>query len=201
MTDEKSQRRRALAGMPPGNSPALTTKVSLQLPATLPYQDWERVGQQLAGVVSSSSWWLGDWLVFGRKHYEDRYQRGAKVAGLSYQTLRNYASIAGRVPPEQRRPRLSFQHHAEVAALPDDERGRWLSLADEHGWSVKEFRRRIRQAQDDSKDAMREDGGTQRLTVPGDRLQLWHAAAAKVGIAVEDWVLIILDQAAEEALT
>jgi hypothetical protein len=45
----------------------MTTKVALSLPTDLPYEQWERTGRQLAGALSSSSWWLGDWLIYGRE--------------------------------------------------------------------------------------------------------------------------------------
>src|SRR6266545_6028251 len=90
----------------------LMTRVGLCIPADLSYEDWERAGSQLAGIVDSSSWWLGDWLVYGKKQYSDRYRRAIHAAGLQYQTLRNYAWVARRFELNRRRPKLSFQHHA-----------------------------------------------------------------------------------------
>jgi len=63
-------------GIRPAAVPVLTTKVALELPTGLSFQDWERTGRQLAGVLSSSSWWLGDWLIYGKDHYSDRYEIG-----------------------------------------------------------------------------------------------------------------------------
>src|SRR5689334_2610423 len=42
----------------PRNDQVLTTRVGLQIPDVLSFDEWERAGRQLAGVVDSSSWWL-----------------------------------------------------------------------------------------------------------------------------------------------
>lgn len=184
-----------------GPAQVLTTKVGLQLGANLPYDDWERAGHQLAGVLSSSSWWLGDWLIYGRENYEDRYERGAQVAGLRYQTLRNYAWVAGRFPAARRRAGLSFQHHAEVAALDVEQQESWLQRAEANAWSLKRLRSAIRETRRDSVPPVADAGNLRRLSIPGERFRLWHQAAVHSGIDVEQWVLATLDNAAEEILT
>ncbi|WP_225881912.1 LmbU family transcriptional regulator [Streptomyces aureocirculatus] len=179
----------------------LTTKVGLQMPAGLTFEDWERAGRQLSGIVNSSSWWLGDWLVYGKDHYTDRYQRGIRAAGLQYQTLRNYAWVSRRFDFSRRRAALSFQHHAELASLPIDEQELWLDRAEQMQWTTKQLRSAIRDAREDE---VRDGSGTpetmRRLAVPGSRLQWWHKAAEQSGIDFEQWVLATLDNAAERAL-
>ncbi|MCR8579123.1 LmbU family transcriptional regulator [Streptomyces sp. Isolate_219] len=178
----------------------LTTDVGLEIPEGLPFEDWERAGRQLSGVVNSSTWWLGDWLVYGKEHYRDRYERGVLAAGLQYQTLRNYAWVAGRFELHRRRPALSFQHHAEVASLPAEEQDRWLDRAEKLKWSTKQLREGIRLARaDDVREAEANDT-TRRLMVPGSKLQRWHLAAAQSGTDLRQWVLLTLDQAARAAL-
>ncbi|MEV5597094.1 LmbU family transcriptional regulator [Streptomyces sp. NPDC052496] len=184
----------------PRRAQVLTTQVGLEIPAELPFEDWERAGRQLSGIVNSSAWWLGDWLVYGKEHYHDRYERGLLVAGLQYQTLRNYAWVAGRFQMHRRRPALSFQHHAEVASLPAEEQDRWLERAEQQKWSTKQLREGIRRArEDDAREAIADDT-TRRLMVPGSNLQRWHRAAAQSGTDLRQWVLATLDQAARAAL-
>jgi len=187
---------------PATRSQVTTTKVGLTLPAGLSYEQWEHTGRQLAGVLSSSSWWLGDWLLFGREHYSDRYERAAQASELQYQTLRNYAWVAGRYPVCRRRPELSFQHHAEIAALAVEEQERWLQLAQAQGWSVRRLRAAVRAARNASTDLspVSDAGSVQRLTVPGERFRRWHEAAARTGFEVEQWVMATLDSAAEQVL-
>ncbi|MFE0425013.1 LmbU family transcriptional regulator, partial [Streptomyces sp. NPDC058953] len=130
---------RAIAGEP-RRSRVLTTNVGLQIPAGLAFEEWERAGRQLSGIVNSSSWWLGDWLVYGKDHYSDRYERGIRAAGLQYQTLRNYAWVSRRFDVVRRRAGLSFQHHAELAPLPVEEQDVWLDRAEQQGWTTKQLR-------------------------------------------------------------
>src|SRR5689334_8793517 len=72
----------------------LATRVGLHCPELLPYKDWESAGQQIARIVASSAWCLGDWVVYGQSRYKDRYQRAIEAANLDYQTIRNYAWVA-----------------------------------------------------------------------------------------------------------
>ncbi len=179
----------------------LTTKVGLQMPAGLTFEDWERAGRQLSGIVNSSSWWLGDWLVYGKDHYTDRYQRGIRAAGLQYQTLRNYAWVSRRFDFSRRRSALSFQHHAELASLPIDEQELWLDRAEQLQWTTKQLRNAIRMARENEvRDGSQTTETMRRLAVPGSRLQWWHKAAEQSGIDFEQWVLATLDNAAERAL-
>ena len=76
----------------------LVTRVGLQMPADLPYEDWENAGGKLARISDTSAWCLGDWIVHGQERFRDRYRCAVKNAGLDYQTLRNYAWVARKFP-------------------------------------------------------------------------------------------------------
>ncbi|MFE6578942.1 LmbU family transcriptional regulator [Streptomyces rochei] len=177
----------------------LTTNVGLQLPVGLTFENWELAGRQLSGLVNSTSWWLGDWLVYGKDHYSDRYERGVRAAGLQYQTLRNYAWVSRRFPMDRRRASLSFQHHAELASRPVEEQERWLDQAEQQGWSTKQLRRAMRVARgDETRETLQAE--MTRLAVPDQHLQWWHRAATQSGAELEQWVLATLDNAAREVL-
>ncbi|MFE9931032.1 LmbU family transcriptional regulator [Streptomyces sp. NPDC005533] len=193
-------RQRRAMGEDPRGGQVLTTKVGLQMPAGMSFDDWEKAGRQLSGIVDSSSWWLGDWLVYGKDHYTDRYQRGIRAAGLQYQTLRNYAWVSRRFDFSRRRGALSFQHHAELASLPHDEQEAWLDRAEQRKWTTKQLRSAIRAAREDEAQVRTPAEPTRRLEVPGSRLQWWHKAAEQAGVDFERWVLVTLDSAAKEAL-
>ncbi|MFF8919306.1 LmbU family transcriptional regulator [Streptomyces sp. NPDC015032] len=168
--------------------------------AKLTFEDWERAGRQLSGIVNSSCWWLGDWLVYGKDHFTDRYKQGIRAAGLQYQTLRNYAWVSRQFEMSRRRARLSFQHHAEVASLPVPEQEWWLDRAEQMRWTTKQLRTTIRDAQDDETRAVEQPAPIRRLAVPGNRVQWWRKAAEQSGIDFDKWVLATLDSAAEQAL-
>ncbi|WP_433366820.1 LmbU family transcriptional regulator [Actinoplanes sp. CA-142083] len=177
-----------------------TTKVALRMPPGLPYDEWERAGNMLAGVLSSSSWWLGDWLIYGRQHYTGRYEQAIESAGLRYQTLRNYAWVAGRYPSARRRPALSFQHHAELAALTVAEQEHWLRQAVEHRWAVKHLRGAVRAAQRSESALIGSAGNLHRLAIPGERLERWREAAGQSGVDITQWIMATLDSAADQIL-
>ncbi|WP_229715339.1 LmbU family transcriptional regulator [Mangrovihabitans endophyticus] len=194
----------AVAGRQAAVPRVMTTKVALDFPRDFSYDQWERTGRQLAGLLSSSAWWLGDWLIYGKRHYSDRYERAIQACNLQYQTLRNYAWVAGRYPACQRRQGLSFQHHAEIAALDVDDRERWLQRALAERWSIRRLREAVRTARGlgttTPAEPEEEVAGVRRLALPGERFDRWHEAADYAGVDVEQWVTATLDSAAERVL-
>ncbi|MGW5052720.1 LmbU family transcriptional regulator [Actinokineospora sp. NPDC004072] len=179
----------------------LMSRVGLRIPGGLTYDSWQRTGVQLSRIIDSSAWCLGDWLVCGQKNYADRYLRAVEVAGLDYQTLRNYAWIARRFPLHRRREGLSFQHHAEVAALPTAVQDQWLDRAEQAGWSRNELRRRLRGSRGGERQAPAPTSLMPRLPVARERVERWRAAAQRCDDELENWIVLILDRAAEHALT
>lgn len=160
----------------------------------LSFDAWQRIGRKVGSQANASCWWLGDWLAFGRFKYGRRYKEAIAATGLDYQTLRNYAAVARRFDPSRRRVEVSFQHHAEVASLPNDEQNRLLALAASLGWSRNELRRHIRPASAASTPAARSD--VLELSVDVERRQRWRRAAERAGYSFEDWAVRSLDAAA-----
>lgn len=178
----------------------LTTRVGLQIPHDLEFDAWEHAGRQLAGIVDSSAWWLGDWLVYGKDNYADRYERGIRAAGLKYQTLRNYAWVSRRFDLARRRSQLSFQHHAEVASLPVEDQDRWLDVAAREGLTTRQLRTAIQNERDADPSGSPRPPEVRQLAVPSNRVKAWRKAAELTGIELEKWVLETLDRAAEHTL-
>lgn len=180
----------------------LMTRVGLQFPAVLSFEEWERAGRRLSGLVNSSLWCLGDWLVFGKKHYADRYMRAICVAGLQYQTLRNYAWVSRRFEWSRRRPLLTFQHHAEVASMPSEKQDWWLDRAEQMMWTTKQLRTHIREQRNDDDDSGRvRTSLIPRMEVLNNRLERWRKAANRSGMAFDSWVMQALDGAAAQVLS
>ncbi|WP_320775473.1 LmbU family transcriptional regulator [Streptomyces sp. CRN 30] len=174
---------------------AATRRTALLLSPGLPLAQWRHLGRQMFVVTDSSAWWLGDWLIYGRREYPDRYRRALTESGLDYQTLRNYAWVAGKFEPSRRRARLSFQHHAEVAGVPPDEQDEWLARAERDGWSRNELRRQVRARRGDDRTLLQP---LVRLEVPSDRRVRWQRAAEAAGLELLDWIVSRLDEAAGE---
>jgi hypothetical protein len=183
-----------------GRGQVLITGVGLQIPNDLAFEDWELAGHRLSRIVDSSAWWLGDWLVFGKKHYADRYQRAIRAVGLQYQTLRNYAWVARRFDLARRRSALTFQHHAEVASLLVEDQERLLDQAEREMWTTKQLRKAIREQRIGGVEKAPVVALSSRIEVPNSRLGLWRRAADQQGVEFDRWVLSILDRAAKDVL-
>jgi len=97
-----------------------------------------------ATVGRASSWWIGDWVRYGTARYGDRYAKAAQLTGYDVQSLMNMAYVAGRFSVSRRRERLSFSHHAELAALPQDDQELWLDRAEAGLLSVRTLRAELR---------------------------------------------------------
>jgi hypothetical protein len=176
---------------------ARTMRHSLILRSDLPLDDWKVVGERISAICDSSSWWIGDWLLFGRANYPDRYRQAIRETSLDYQTLRNYAWVAGRFSVSRRRDTLSFQHHLEVASLPSEQQDVWLNRAEKFAWSRNELRSKLKaQLQTGRRTAKVEV--TVRLNVSAERKERWQAAAERAGVDIVRWIAAALDQMAEQ---
>jgi hypothetical protein len=178
---------------------ARTSANSLQLRHGLSFDAWAGVGTRLGRISNASSWWLGDWLLYGERTYGKRYTEALAVTQLDYQTLRNYAWVSRRFEPSRRRERVSFQHHAELAALPEADQDLWLQRCQRLGWSRNELRRQMRVA-GRPETFGRHDAHTVRVPVTTDRERLWRQAAAAADQDLEDWIAAAADEAANAVL-
>jgi len=177
---------------------AVTSRTELRLPEQLPSAEWLRIGKQIALVRDSSSWWVGDWLVYGQEKFPDRYREAIQSTSLDYQTLRNYAWVARRFPPARRREKLSFQHHAMVASLGQAEQQLWLERASQLGWSVRQLRAQLRSAPPGSQHGPAD--AILNINVLDEKRQRWLAAAERQQQDLLDWAISVMDQAADQAL-
>lgn len=169
-------------------------RLGMRFSRGLRFEQWVAIGRRVADRADASLWWLGDWLVFGSRMYGPRYERGIQLTGLDYQTLRNYAMVARRFELSRRRDTLSFQHHAEVCALPSDQQDRWLDRAEADGWSRNELRRRLRTDREETKAPSASTAV--RVTVDRDTEARWRHAAKLSGSELESWIVRTLDEAA-----
>lgn len=172
---------------------ALTTRTSLCLNGQLSIDSWRHVGRQISLIHNSSTWWMGDWLIYGESKYPDRYRRALADSFLDYQTLRNYAWVARAFAANRRRSDLSFQHHAEVASLDEAEQDRWLDRAAENSWSKSRLRRELRSPLH----AIAGSHPVQLLIeMKEDQRLRWEKAATEARSDLKEWIYAILDAAA-----
>lgn len=110
----------------------LPSNQSLIFSKEMTFDEWEEIGKRFGNGLESLAWYIGDWLVFGEGSFKKRvsteaYEAAIKATGLAHKTLRNNAVVCRKFPPGKRVPGLSFGHHCELAAIPDDEREAWVS--------------------------------------------------------------------------
>ena len=60
-----------------------------------------------------------------------------QITGFEYQTLKNYAWVAGNIKLSVRTDNLTFDHHRMVAHLSEDQQRQWLSTAEQNGMSTR----------------------------------------------------------------
>lgn len=129
-----------------GNCTLLTN--GLQFAGVVPFDEWQKRGQEINTVInvynSHIQWWLGDWIIYGERHYKDKYSQALDSTMYALGTLRNCVWVCRNVKLENRNQNLSFQHHYEVAALPYDEQKEWLSRAEVNKWNSKQLRMAIK---------------------------------------------------------
>jgi hypothetical protein len=177
-----------------GSQETRSTRTSARFDPLLTYEAWSELGARIGRCSSATTWWLGDWLVFGRFKYGRRYKEAIHLTGLDYQTLRNYAVVARRFAPSRRRDDLTFQHHAEVCALPDDAQDAWLERAAAGGWTRNVLRRQLRAANE--RDERSSASEVLRLNVEAVRVERWREAARRADCDLEGWISRAVDAAA-----
>lgn len=113
---------------------------------TISYENWVRLGEALRKVRSASSWWLGDWYIFGGTVFgEDKAVQAADVTGLTAHTLATIVRTCMYVPRSRRILDLPFAFHSEVAKMVPEEQTRFLQMALDHKFTREQLRQAIRE--------------------------------------------------------
>ncbi|MFD8936815.1 LmbU family transcriptional regulator [Streptomyces sp. NPDC059578] len=180
----------------PGDASIAMERTRLRLPENLPLDEWCRIGDRILSISDSSAWWVGDWLAFGQQQYSDRYQRAMRETMLDYQTLRNYVWVAKKFAPPRRRVKLTFQHHMEVAGLPEEQQNHWLDFAERFKWSRNELRRQIKASTAPDEITPRTGEVELSLRLAENRVRRWEEAAQQSNKSLTDWISAVLDSAA-----
>jgi hypothetical protein len=182
------------------NEPARLTPSGLQIADGIAFDAWAVIGRKITGLANACAWCTGDWLVYGERAYGERYKTALETTSLDYQTLRNYAWVARRVEPSRRRDRLSFQHHAEVAALPEADQELWLSRAERSRWPRNELRRQVQAARRGPGRLRSRIAMTLQVEVTEDRVRRWRDAATAAEQELPEWIAATVDAAADAVL-
>jgi hypothetical protein len=131
--------------MPPKISigPFQFTSVGVRFSGKPELVEWKGPLQFALWCQRAGPWWIGDLLNAGEDQFGESFSQMCEGA-VSAEMLNRYASVARRVPIENRVATLSWSAHAAVARLPVDEQKRLLQEADRHGWTSDELRAKAR---------------------------------------------------------
>ncbi|MEE9601904.1 MAG: hypothetical protein V3V75_01260 [Thermoguttaceae bacterium] len=109
-----------------------------------PLAEWQGPLQFALWCQRASPWWIGDMINAGEDLYGEEF---GEVCGdtLSTEMVSRYASVARRVPAQNRRPALSWSAHAAVARLPHAQQRRLLAEAERQGLNSDELRKKVQE--------------------------------------------------------
>jgi len=143
------------------------------------WESFEAMGR-LIGAYSNHAtedlpWMVGDFLNIGADLFPDRYEQALYFSGWTYETLKNYASAARRVPPDNRflgERGLPIRFGMDVAHLSHQEQRAVLKKADKEGLNASETRRLAHGDSNYKRKAVPEKGATkkERINAAFERL-------------------------------
>lgn len=128
------------------------TEIGMVFPEYMPYEVWEAQVATLQKILKGIQWAVGDALNYGERTYGEIYPQAVDLTGLKVSTLYSMKYVASRFQMGQRRPNLSFAHHAAVASIMDVDPGvalEILDVAEKNGLTEKEVRFDAAQARKD----------------------------------------------------
>lgn len=133
--------------MPPKISvgPFHFTSVGVRISGKPDVNEWKGPLQFALWCQRAGPWWIGDLLNAGEDRFGETFSQMCEGA-VSAEMLNRYASVARRVPIENRIPSLSWSAHASVARLPHELQKRLLQEAERRGWTSDELRIQAREA-------------------------------------------------------
>lgn len=141
----------AMPNLPPKISigPFQFTSVGVRITGKPELTDWRGPLQFALWCQRAGPWWIGDLLNSGEDRFGESFSQMCEGT-LSTEMLNRYASVARRVPIENRVASLSWSAHAAVARLPSAQQRRLLLDAERHGWTSDELRVKAREITRDS---------------------------------------------------
>lgn len=106
--------------------------------------EWNDIGLMLKTASKGIQWWVGDWLNFGERKWGEMYTQALEATDYSDHSLRIAKYVSAKIELFRRRNNLSWGHHAEVAALSNQQQDYWLDYAEKNNLSVHDLRREIK---------------------------------------------------------
>lgn len=135
----------------------IVSSTGIALKDETPEKEWHRITEEVCRIFeftgkkhAQAAMMLGDLLRFGEEKYSESYANVIDATRdymrVQIKTLTNWAWIAGKIAPSRRRENLTLGHHEAVARLAIEDQDKFLTLAEDEGFNVKELRGAIREA-------------------------------------------------------
>lgn len=125
------------------------TKTSLKMKSNATFDEWIGMGSTLRFFEVCIQFAMGDWMNSGEGKWGDKCAQVIDSTEFSVETVRNYAWVSAKVPPENRLDTLPFTFHQAVAGIESHvEQKRWLDRAVTNSWTVSDLKKAIKAKQE-----------------------------------------------------
>lgn len=130
----------------PDNWPGVTfTDAGLVFADDVTLETFEKLGNWLGGMNNKTKLWIADWLMYAeRREWGHTYDQLMALTGLSYDTLRSYASVGRSVPIQNRIAGSNMSLYAAVASLPGRQQKVVLAKAVKNNWTRDDAREEVK---------------------------------------------------------
>ena len=118
----------------------MEVSLALALPETTSFPDWLSTGRSLANSKRNIDWLIGDWLNFGKARFPEQIEMAIAELGEDPRRLKRIETTVAAFPPHKRDGALSFDHHAHVADMPQQEALPLLKAAHQANWTARQLR-------------------------------------------------------------
>jgi hypothetical protein len=161
---------------------------------------------KIGRMARSAQFCLGDLINFAEHEHGSKYNDWIVLTGMSYQSLRDIASVAKNIPLSLRNDDLDFTHHKIIAAKvkTEDDRRDWINTASARGLSSRELEVSIKRGQVTTHaDIEREkalikknhdERGTEPHSVTLLKLTRWTEDAEDKHGAIDTWPVEVREQ-------
>jgi hypothetical protein len=124
-------------------SGARFSPTELRISEGLDEKSWQQLGRALAHICQSTYWWIGDFILYGKRHYGTRvtYTLAQQATSYSKNALYLCVRVAKKFPPERRAAALTFYHHALLVQYAPELSDKLLAEGAEYGYTARQLKK------------------------------------------------------------
>jgi hypothetical protein len=93
--------------------------IGLKIADATPIEESLRILDWATAMSDHVGFMIGDVINFGKAKWGEKYNAALIQTGRAYTTLRQYASVAERIPIEKRKSKLTFWQHELIVRTPE----------------------------------------------------------------------------------